>query len=731
MKNRPLLGFCLALLAVIILAVTVGEERCIPHLRLSPMEKYIKDGGRVQVLGTVYQTEQKNKVQAIYLKNNSIRGGDASFFENRILVYTDPRIQIKIGNQVLIKGEAAFFDAARNPGNFDQKRYYQKEDIHSLVWADEIKISDGTVWPFRNWLHAFRQEWKDLLVRYMGEKEGTALAAMMLGEKSGMDAEVKSLYQASGIGHILAISGLHLSFLGVGAYHILRKVSGSFGPSGAVGIGLLFVYVLMIGLTVSVVRSLIMFLFRVGADITGRHYDAPTALAVSAAVILCWRPLYLYDGGFWLSFGAVLAMILLLPEFQGLPWQGLWASLCVNIVLLPVLLYYFYEFPVYSTFLNLLIIPLTSALLVLGMTGSLLSLVFSAAGVPVLMLCRWILLIFEKSCEFMLALPGARVVAGKPALWQMAVYYAVILMVFLLWKQYGKWQILCLYVIGILCLFWRPLEGNGVSVTVLDVGQGDSIFIRGPDGGAYLVDSGSSDVGSVGQYRIEPFLKSRGVGTLDYVWVTHGDGDHLNGLEELLRRQSTGVRIKALILPPRKVWDEALTKLGKLAEEEGTAVYTMEKGQMIKEGELSVTCLAPGQGKEGEMVEPGNEASLVLALQYQGFDMLLTGDVEGAGEEMLTETLKAEYADTSWEVLKAAHHGSKSSTGENFLKAASPLYGLISAGRDNRYGHPHPETLERFYKSGTKVLSTQNLGAVTIQVVEFEMKIQYTIERTD
>ena len=105
MKNRPLLGFCLALLAVIILAVTVGEERCIPHLRLSPMEKYIKDGGRVQVLGTVYQTEQKNKVQAIYLKTNSIRGGDASFFENRILVYADPRIQIKIGNQVLIKGD--------------------------------------------------------------------------------------------------------------------------------------------------------------------------------------------------------------------------------------------------------------------------------------------------------------------------------------------------------------------------------------------------------------------------------------------------------------------------------------------------------------------------------------------------------------------------------------------------------------------------------------------------
>ena len=166
----------------------------------------------------------------------------------------------------------------------------------------------------------------------------------------------------------------------------------------------------------------------------------------------------------------------------------------------------------------------------------------------------------------------------KAALWQMAVYYAVILMVFLLWKQYGKWQILCLYVIGSFALF-APLEGNGVSVTVLDVGQGDSIFIRGPDGGAYLVDGGGGD-GKCGPVQDRAFFKVQRRGNpglrMGDPW---GVGDHLNGLEELLRRQSTGVRIKALILPPRKVWDEALTKLGKLAEEEETAVYTMEKGR--------------------------------------------------------------------------------------------------------------------------------------------------------
>ncbi len=108
--------------------------------------------------------------------------------------------------------------------------------------------------------------------------------------------------------------------------------------------------------------------------------------------------------------------------------------------------------------------------------------------------------------------------------------------------------------------------------------------------------------------------------------------------------------------------------------------------------------------------------------------MLLTGDVEGKGEELLTETLKAEYADTSWEVLKAAHHGSKNSTGENFLKAAGPLYGLISAGRDNRYGHPHPETLERFYKSGTRYYSTPDHGAIKIQMGNLNENSRFAVE---
>ena len=172
-------------------------------------------------------------------------------------------------------------------------------------------------------LSDFRQEWKEMLVRYMGERDGQTLAAMMLGEKSGMDPEIKSMYQATGIGHILAISGLHLTFLGLGAYSIIRRMAGSYGAAGMAGILLMILYVVMIGFTVSVVRSLIMFLFRVGADMTGRHYDGLTSLTVSAVVILFWRPLYLYDGGFWLSFGAVGGYDLASPGISRASYAGI------------------------------------------------------------------------------------------------------------------------------------------------------------------------------------------------------------------------------------------------------------------------------------------------------------------------------------------------------------------------------------------------------------------------
>ena len=809
-KNRPLLAVCLVILTVITVAVLGGEDRLIRELRPSPLETAAPQKETVIVKGQLYKSESKAKSQVLYLKDNSIQYQKKIFQESKIIIYTDPDLKVNMGNFVTVKGKVSFFQNARNPGNFDQKRYYQIQNIHCQVWAKEVFVTNTAVWKWRERITDFRDMWKEMLWLRLGREDGAILGAMLLGEKAEMDGEVKTLYQVNGIGHIMAISGLHLSFVGIGMYKLLRRITGSYPVGGAFGILFLALYILMVGLTVSAMRALTMFLFRVGADMTGRHYDGPTAFSVAAVIVLLWRPLSLYDGGFWLSFGAVFAVLAVVPVLQdisithpaieqqrcrktniqsfhkqntdritlavylktiwGYIWQGilkgLTASIGVNLIILPILLYYFFEFPIYSLVLNLFVIPLMSVLLFMGMAGSL----FSVGFLPLSGICFWIcggiLRLYKISCNLALTLPGARFVAGKPKMWQIAVYYGIMVIVLLLLRErerlmehvadiedaehvagksdtgiqkYVTWIgrfALMFGMAGIFILAHRWGERGKFVAVVLDVGQGDGIFMRGPEGGTYLVDGGSSDVKKAGQYRIEPFIKSQGVGVLDYVLISHGDSDHINGVEELIERQDIGVKIGTLVLPVQEVWDEALKGLAEKAKEYGIRVIVIEPGQSIKEGDMAFTCIQPenpgteaekgeAEGRDVEKgYEPGNVASMVLAVKFGKFDMMLTGDVEEEGEEQLTKQLEERYRDCTWEILKVAHHGSKNSSSEEFLRQVKPVYAFISAGQKNRYGHPHQETIKRLTDAGSKIYSTQENGALIVEVEDGEtMKV--------
>lgn len=746
MRNRPLCSVCLIVFVLLCVSILAGGEKFVEELRPSPLECNVQKDETIQFTGQVYQKEIKDNYQVLYLKNVKVTYQKQSLNESRVIVYDEGKEKTSIGNKVKGSGKVSFYEPSRNPGNFDQKLYYQKQHIHASVWAKSVQVVSETTEHLKDRLYGFRRRWNMLLCEVLGEKDGSTFSAILLGEKSGMDREVKELYQVNGIAHILAISGLHLSLIGVGIYQLLRRVTGSYPIGGIFGILFLLSYILMIGFTVSAVRALVMFLFRVGADMAGRHYDSPTALSVAAVIVLFWRPLSLYDGGFWLSFGAVLAILTVVPVVQGdvdvqetnngnrlcgslarsvwqRTFQGLTASIGINLVIFPILLYYFFEFPLYSFVLNLLVIPLVSALIFLGMAGSLSALWFPFISNVLFLICRGILRMYEGSCNIALRLPGARLIIGRPEVWKIMVYYVlllsgVILMRTALSKEKRKRYFAAfLWIMGLVILTTRFGEEGKLTTVVLDVGQGDGIFMKGPEGGTYLVDGGSSDIKNVGQYRLESFLKSQGVGVLDYIMVSHGDSDHMNGIEELIERNEVGVKIRTLVLPVQEVWDEALAGLAKKAKKCGIRVTEMKPGQSIKEGKMTLTCIQPGNvGKRSEGAKTGNTASMVLAVRFGEFDMLLTGDVEGEGEEQLTKRLEESYQNCTWEVLKAAHHGSKNSSTEEFLQQIQPAYAFISAGQENRYGHPHQETIERFRNVGSKIYSTQEKGALIVEV---------------
>jgi len=253
-----------------------------------------------------------------------------------------------------------------------------------------------------------------------------------------------------------------------------------------------------------------------------------------------------------------------------------------------------------------------------------------------------------------------------------------------------------------LCLTAAILLPRPLYVCFLDVGQGDGIFIKTPAGNTWMVDAGSSSVSQLAAYRLEPFLRSRGVNRLDYVLLSHMDADHISGIIELL---SGGWPIGCLILSPQSASDEAGKVLLDLAKERGTEIAYLSGGQSIRDGQVELRCLYSGVNRAGG--DP-NDLCLVIELKYKKFTLLLTGDIDGKIEKEIADAL------SGVSLLKVAHHGSKSGTGADFLERTKPAASVISSGKNNIYGHPGPDTLARLKVAGSLIYMTAERGAVQV-----------------
>ncbi len=712
MKTRPLCCACLFILIFqsIIFMVKSGDSLVqIPRSSIF----YSEQEKTVLIQGQVYKKTNNSKYQVLYLKNNSVE-------DNRLLIYVKQGKDVPIGKHILIRGTLVFFEQARNPGGFDEALYYARQNIYGCVWCEEILEVTGEKQVFMEGLYQFRTMLSNRIVNCIGEKNGGILAAMLLGEKSEMDSNVKELYQNTGISHILAISGLHISFIGLGVYRLIRKTGLHYLPAGIFAMGILTLYILMIGASVSAVRAYIMLLLKIGADITGRVYDMLTAAILSATLTVLYQPLYLTDGGFHMSYGAIIGIALILPLLKTCfpcryRWlDGVYASMSINIMLFPITLWFFYVFPTYSVFLNLIVLPLTGPILGLGILGSFLLSWIPIAGRLCLKICGFILEFYEQACQIGNRLPLARLVIGKPAWWEMLLYYFVLLsiLIYIFCAEKKKWKrsrYRWVWIVLVLTIGVMSFQSNKkLEITMLDVGQGDGIYLRSPHGETYFIDGGSSDESSLGKYCIEPFLKSQGVGVLNYVFITHGDSDHYSGIKEMLTRQEVGIRIDHLVLPQYYSSDHELSSLAKIAQDAGVTVLKIKGGDKLQKGDFRITCIQP-YGNEENLTD--NAASVILEVTYKAFSMLCTGDVEDEGEELLLKKV----TEKDYDVLKVAHHGSKYSTSEKFLELSHPKIALISAGENNRYGHPHEELLERLAHAGCQIYNTQENGAIMLE----------------
>ncbi len=416
-------------------------------------------------------------------------------------------------------------------------------------------------------------------------------------------------------------------------------------------------------------------------------------------------------------------------------WEKTGADLCnrflsgvfLQLFLLPLTAWTYFEVPIYAMFLNLLVIPLCSWLLGAGLLGGLTGLFWPLLSKWILVLCHLILVLYEKSIALVDCIPFSRVITGKPSAWIMLAYYATLVgacMVYLymgnavqspkrvcmILRQYGRKRrehcfvrmIFVLPVIWLVCILFIHGKEN-CRVDFLDVAQGDGIYLTDGEGTHVMIDGGSSSESSVGEYRIEPFLKYHRVQIVDAWILTHSDSDHYSGLLELLE---DGYPVEYLLLAKSLPRDETWKELTEAAEDNGTEVVYVETGDGIRLSGCEMTCLYPSSE---DTSDDTNALSQVWKFQCNGLSVLFTGDI---GEEQ-EQLLVARGLLTDINVLKVAHHGSKYSSCEEFLKAVSPEYAVISSGEGNRYGHPHAETIERLELSGCEILQTQDSGQIT------------------
>ena len=698
MRERPLCVFLFIFLLVQSMGMIWKRGQTLVEVPAYSIFFHCSDEAEIVLKGQVYRKEIKEKYQILYLKNNSITN------QEHIIVYEDTFQDIKIGQYVELEGTISLFQGPANPGNFDAKLYYAKQKIYGSVWCSDILKVSGATAHLKEGLFQIRQTWKEMLLNSMGQKNGAILCAMLLNEKDEMNPETKELYQANGYSHILAISGLHISFVGLGCYRILRKIGAGYAAAGFFSIGLLLLYVIMLGFSVSIFRAFLMLMFRIGADVTGRVYDMLTAVTLSAALLVLYEPLYLADAAFQLSHGAIYAILYVKPAMKRwIKSESLAVSLAINITLFPITIWWFYEVAVYGSIWNLLVIPLVSSILTLGMFGSILP--FKTVWFSI---SSCIFEVFELIGNIGNQLPGNRLVLGRPAIVSLVLFYLWLIFFTLSSRKERISGKLFVGTFFLVLLSFIDSSNGELELTMLDVGQGDCIYVEGPDGTDYLFDGGSSDVAQVGKYRIESYLKYEGVGSIDYVFVSHGDKDHYNGIEEMLSRQAYGVKIKNLIFPEIYKKDKELEALAKLAKENGTNISYIEQGAEFEKGGIQIRCLHPGMS---DIDLEGNAGSMVLDVSYKKFSLLLTGDVEAEGEERLLKHM----GERTYQVLKVSHHGSKNATSERFLSEVRPVIALISVGRNNSYGHPHEETLERLRNAGSHIFVTSSQGAITLK----------------
>jgi competence protein ComEC len=566
-------------------------------------------------------------------------------------------------------------------------------------------------------------------------QSGAIVAAIVIGDRSTLDDAVQTKLQEAGTYHVIAISGGNIAIL-AGLLLTAFRVAGWFGRSAmGAAILLLLIYAAFVGGGASVERATLMAVLYLGARLFDQRTAPLNALALTAALLTLADPLSVVDPAFLLTFGATLAILVVVPQFD---WRRLpkpfaflgamlAASAAAELVLFPVGALVFARVTLAGLVLNFVAIPLMSIAQVAGM----LVLPLALVAQPLATLAGWAAHIGSAgliaSADLVQFAPFVTWRLAPPPALVVTTYYAALAGTWFTSARIGRIgskagrTLLCRrWCVGAAAAaaLWIAIDpptlagasGDGrLHVTFIDVGQGDAAFVVFPRGATLLVDAGGlgfSSAFDVGARVVAPVIRTLGFRRIDRMTLTHGDPDHVGGAAAIIRE-----------FRPTEVWEgipvprsDALTALRRESDEQRGRWANVYAGDRLTLDGVDVVALHPDP-PEWERQKVRNEDSLVLELRWRDVSVVLTGDIGRVSEQRLMPA----FSPARVRVIKVPHHGSLTSSSAAFVRALAPTVAIVSVGRSNHYGHPAPEVLERYRSAGARIFRTDRDGAVTFE----------------
>lgn len=747
--------FCMIIFSIISNSIVIFQNQ--------KYENYYKDGEEIMIQAIVISDVREKEYNYVYeikiLRDNNNKYKNTYLY---LKISKKATEKLKYGDIIEVNGNFIEASSQRNYGGFQYKEYLKSLKIYGTIKANQLKVLSrnrfNDIFSLANQVSSMMKQKIDSSIE---ERHAAIIKGIIFGDGSDIEEEIQENFRISSISHILAVSGMHVSYLAIGMQLFLKSIIGK-RKTRFVTIAFLISYMFITGFSPSVVRASIMNILLIGGEILYRKNDSWTSIAISLFLILIYNPFLIENIGLQFSYiGTMGIMILHKSIFKFLKnikiknrkWKYkfnrkviffiskikeiLAVTLSAQLAIFPIMIYHFNLLGVYFLISNLLVSVIIGPIIILSTIFIVFSFIFNPISKVICIVLKFfvqMLIIITNLAE----LPFSKLYLPTPKIWMILLYYILIIIFNFIYHIYhspklnhtqirvknlialAKYNIFLnkkkyrmrIMIIILLFSFFQCIPQN-LEINFVDVGQGDSTLIVTPRNKTILIDGGGSttDEFDVGKSTLLPYILDKGYTKIDYIFISHFDQDHVGGILTILQE----IKVKKVIISKQGENTGNYQKFLEVIKEKGIPVTIVKKGDRVKiEKEIYFDILWP----TSELIQENkiNNNSLIMKMYYYNFSVLFTGDIEEKAEKKILETYKNEKDKLVSHVLKVAHHGSKTSTIKEFLDAVNPKIALIGVGKNNMFHHPSEEVIDELKEYGISIYRTDERGEITIHV---------------